>query len=484
MSTPAKVGKTLPSKKGQKLEKLYEGSQNGEVSQVKSQSANAQANFIPPAKPREDRDPAADQPVQAQSKPPYDGQEGDKAPPSSTQKEPVEPEDIPMSDSSSQHGSDTSSGHESYSTGGTDDLTEDELLADFQTLSVGGGQTGKVDGFGGKGRSRFFIFQVGPRRAPRFVFERTNGYTTEGFINLSIYKYRISQIKYEDEKGEEHWQYTRENVIGIVGVAIEEREESLREYKKAPETWIKIKWRNIKKEHEKLLSRNCSWIPKSDLIRLTDKKSTENKIGAAWDRQEERYCRYQGETQRDSRSPTPFPLDVFKKKKLEREQRDSRSPTPFPLEDKSEREHRAGSRSVTPGLHNKIPARATNSVPRTVPADGSESAGTVHIKMEEVDDPELFVPAAGNTTRLNAEGVGNMANNQVDLSHIEFSQESYLKEKGEEEKWSTLSDQDKETRRTIALANWVVYRDTMISLKAKEVRAVEEKSHDEQEEEL
>ncbi|KAJ5982057.1 hypothetical protein N7451_012157 [Penicillium sp. IBT 35674x] len=77
-----------------------------------------------------------------------------------------------------------------------------------------------------------------------------------------------------------------------------------------------------------------------------------------------------------------------------------------------------------------------------------------------------------------------MANNQVDLSHIEFSRKSYLKEKGEEEKWSTLSDQDKESRRTIALANWVVYRDTMISLKAKEVRAVEEKRHDEQEEEL
>ncbi|KAJ5993140.1 hypothetical protein N7451_008864 [Penicillium sp. IBT 35674x] len=76
-----------------------------------------------------------------------------------------------------------------------------------------------------------------------------------------------------------------------------------------------------------------------------------------------------------------------------------------------------------------------------------------------------------------------MPNNQVDLSHIEFSRESYLKEKGEEEKWSTLSDQDKESRRTIALANWVVYRDTMISLKAKEVRAVE-KRHDEQEEEL
>ncbi|KAJ5046994.1 hypothetical protein NUH16_010037 [Penicillium rubens] len=469
MSTQDKVGKTSLTrqqvKEGQKLGKVYEKSQDGIISEAKSQSANAQANFIPPAKPREDHNAAADQPVQAQSKPPYDGQEGDKAPPSSTQQEPVEPEDIPMSDSSSQHGSDTSGGHESYLTGGTDDLTEDELLADFQTLSVGGGQTGKVDGFGGKGRSRFFIFQVGPRRAPRFVFERTNGYTTEGFINLSIYKYRISQIKYEDEKGEEHWQYTRENVIGIVGVAIEEREESLREYKKAPQTWIKIKWRNIKKEHEKLLSRNCSWIPKSDLIRLTDKKSTENKIGAAWDRQEERYCRYQGETQRDSRSPTPFPLDVFNKEKLKRE-------------------HRASSRSVTPGPRSQFPAQANNSPPRTVAADGPESAGTVHIKTEEVEDPELFVPAAGNPTRLNADGVGNMPNNQVDLSHIEFSRESYLKEKGEEEKWSTLSDQDKESRRTIALANWVVYRDTMISLKAKEVRAVEEKSHDEQEEEL
>ncbi|KAJ5642524.1 hypothetical protein N7490_006524 [Penicillium lividum] len=454
MSTQGKVGKSsltrLQVKEGEKLGKIYQESQNGIISEAKSQSANAQATLIPPAKPRGDRDAAADQPVQAQSKPPYDGQEGNTALPSSPQKEPEEPEDISMTDTGSQHGSDTSGGNTSYSTGDTDDSTEDlELLADFQTLSIGGGQTGKVDGFGGKGRSRFFIFQVGPRRAPRFVFERTNGYTTEGFINLSIYKYRISQIKYEDEKGEEHWQYTRENVIGIVGVAIEEREESLREYKKAPQTWIKIKWRNIKEEHAKLLSRNCSWIPKSDLIRLTDRKSTESKIGDAWDRQEERYCRNQSENQRDSRSPTPFPLDVFKR-------------------EKSEREQRASSRSLTPELQNRFTARTNNSTPETVAADGIASAGTVHIKREEVEDPELFVPAAENPTRVNV-GVGIMPTKQIDLSHVEFSRDSYLTEKAEEEKWNTLPNEERERRKTIALANWVVYRETMISLNAKEV---------------
>ncbi|KAJ5778796.1 hypothetical protein N7520_002042 [Penicillium odoratum] len=195
MST--KVNKVSPKnkKEDQKLGKLYEGSQNGTVPQVKSQSADAQANFIPTTKPREDQDAAADQPVQAQSKPPYDGQEEKTDQPSSSRKEPV---DISMSDTDSQHGSETSGGNRSTSTEDTDDDAEDVILADFQTLSVGGGQTRKVDGFGGRGRSRFFIFQIGSRRAPKYIFERTNGYSTEGLINLSTYKYRISQIKYLD----------------------------------------------------------------------------------------------------------------------------------------------------------------------------------------------------------------------------------------------------------------------------------------------
>ncbi|KAJ5993135.1 hypothetical protein N7451_008859 [Penicillium sp. IBT 35674x] len=72
----------------------------------------------------------------------------------------------------------------------------------------------------------------------------------------------------------------------------------------------------------------------------------------------------------------------------------------------------------------------------------------------------------------------------VDLSHVEFNQNTYLAEKEKEEKWNTLSDKERERRKTIALANWVVYRETMISLKAKEVDVVHEKSHDEQEEVL
>lgn len=71
MSTQGKVGKPSLTrqqvKEDQKLGKVYEKSQDGIISEAKSQSANAQAYFIPPTKPREDQDAAADQPVQAQS---------------------------------------------------------------------------------------------------------------------------------------------------------------------------------------------------------------------------------------------------------------------------------------------------------------------------------------------------------------------------------------------------------------------------------
>ncbi|KAJ6054186.1 uncharacterized protein N7446_010198 [Penicillium canescens] len=74
-----------------------------------------------------------------------------------------------------------------------------------------------IDDSRGIGGSRFFIFRVGPTRAPFYVFRRTNAYSTQGFKNLSKYENRISKLKHDAQNGEQLWQ----------GIAIKETENSI-----------------------------------------------------------------------------------------------------------------------------------------------------------------------------------------------------------------------------------------------------------------
>jgi predicted RNA-binding protein len=50
---------------------------------------------------------------------------------------------------------------------------------------------------------------------------------------------RISHVTYRGQDGEKHMRYTRNNIVGIVGVAIQERKVSTKEYKAAPTAYIK-----------------------------------------------------------------------------------------------------------------------------------------------------------------------------------------------------------------------------------------------------
>ncbi|KAI3067046.1 hypothetical protein CBS147339_8591 [Penicillium roqueforti] len=138
-----------------------------------------------------------------------------------------------------------------------------QLFVDFEKLNINecrrekkgrheDPQPGDIAGFGGTGKSRFFIFRVGPAQAPRHVFRRTRAYSTEGFENLS--HNRISLLRYNAPNGDRHWQYTKRNIAGFRGIAIDKTESNL----KCPQIWINVEWKDIKEKHRYLLVDECS----------------------------------------------------------------------------------------------------------------------------------------------------------------------------------------------------------------------------------
>jgi hypothetical protein len=257
-------------------------------------------------------------------------------------------------------------------------------------MTLESGELGTVDGFGGEGRSRFFILRSGPRRAPSYEFRRTNGFSTDGFLNLS--DYRITLIKDKNDRGGKDWRYTSKNVIGIVGSAIEVTD-PLKERKRAPQTWIKIKWKNIHEDDQEMLlvnvdfldtlsMRHSSWITKSDLVRLMGREIATSNIIGAWKSQEALHLKYLRERGQE-RSPSLCPLEVFAAGKQRREASRSLSPMqdPFPHFDKAE-----------PRRLNETSMKAESPLPET-----PNQPGHSFIKIES-DDERSTVP--GHDTRL------------------------------------------------------------------------------------
>ncbi|KAJ6163815.1 hypothetical protein N7497_003794 [Penicillium chrysogenum] len=210
----------------------------------------------------------------------------------------------------------TSNGTAGAQTRGMDDSSVGpQLFVDFEKLNINecrreknrrheDPQPGDIAAFGGSGKSRFFIFRVGPAQAPRHVFRRTRAYSTEGFENLS--HNRISLLRYNAPNGVRPWQYTRRNIAGFRGIAIDETESNL----KCPQTWINVEWKDIKEEHRYLLVDECSWTPRTDVIRLSGRKVASTGIRAIWTLQETLHIKA---IQKEGKlvSPLPFPLATF-----------------------------------------------------------------------------------------------------------------------------------------------------------------------------
>lgn len=429
---------------------------NGNISGAKAQVANSQANVVG-STPETEKDQPRDTGIESQSKPPYG------LPEDAHQSDAAEQKDTEMGETSESHSEgylSSDSEPKSSKSNTTSQEDDPDLLLNFESLTSRGGQQGVVDGFGGKGRSRFFILREGHRDAPRYFFERTNACSTEGFKSLS--HFRISALKYEDDRGEMQKFYSRENIKGISGIAIEERDET-REYKNANQTWIKIKWKGIRKEHKHLLCklvkddtekhRHSSWIPRADLIELIGRKATDAQLKGIWNAQEERYLKGLTKTQSTyDRSPSPFPLDIFNEQKEQRERSRSLSVAP-----KKSSSPRAVKKSFEePQYISETQPTMTRSQPSEPP-----------IKEEPKDDV-LFVSAGPPAKETQASDPDDPTgeptrepkpeDNKGSKEPLRFSFASFISEVSKMEKWSILSNEDREERLAAAEARWYRYK--------------------------
>jgi hypothetical protein len=316
-----------------------------------------------------------------------------------------------------------------------------QLFVDFEKLNINecrrekkgrheDPQPGDIAGFGGTGKSRFFIFRVGPAQAPRHVFRRTRAYSTEGFENLS--HNRISLLRYNAPNGDRHWQYTKRNIAGFRGIAIDETESNL----KCPQTWINVEWKDIKEEHRYLLVDECSWTPRTDVIWLSGRKVTSTGIRAIWNLQETLHIKA---IQKEGKlvSPLPFPLATFEGDKIKPE----RSRTPAQL-------------------------RSFSSTTKTRPSTSGDHMANGN-KQEQEQETSTVVPSrsatqddpGSNVVEVESSG-SSQSKNQAPKK---FNFQTYMASAEKMEKWNAMSEGEREERYRRALANYDHYREERLN---------------------
>ncbi|KAJ5795905.1 uncharacterized protein N7518_004445 [Penicillium psychrosexuale] len=373
---------------GQNLQKAAESSP------AKTKAVNEQVSYVQPKSNGKADAHASDQSqeVQPQSKPQYSPQDSHSTTDGLNEAAPVEPNKTDTDMEYSEPERDLSEppnpriANNGMNPGGpapigVDDDEYGEVLNDLKTLSIGQDQDGEPDAWSRLGRSRVLLVRYGPYKAAKYRVQTANGYNTAGLQKVSDPETRISHITYRGQDGEKHRRYTRNNVAGIVGVAIKERKPGS---KTAPVTYVKIKWQDISEADQKLLTRNTCWITNADLIALTDQATAAQKISEAWDKQELRYNIWQGLNGRDSpdRSPSPCPLDTFKAEK-DRTLKRERTNEPFP-----NFESGLDARSPTTHLDRRLV--------RNLTAMDSERYSPDPIKQElNSEENELFVSTNG-----------------------------------------------------------------------------------------
>jgi hypothetical protein len=258
--------------------------------------------------------------------------------------------------------------------------------------------------------------------------------------SISKSSLRISQIKVSP--GSKIWRYTKNNVVGICGIASEERKNPNKKYKSDPCTWLMIKWKDLRSEDTDKMQHLCSWIPRSDFIRFCNgKRAADAKIKEVWNKQEERYQRVlQSDTGRGSedRSPTPCPLGSAARQSLEREhtQRFNSPETQF----------------LSAGQHEIPPSSTAQLRPR----QGS-STNPINLDGDEAPHHPLSSVAALNS---NTKAVQNKSNLAIGQRTIRTEAE-FIAEWKEKKGWDDLDDTQRDACLTVAQAMYDLYRETI-----------------------
>ncbi|CAG8947837.1 unnamed protein product [Penicillium salamii] len=397
----------------EQLEQLLDEAQSGGITKGEGPSADEKVSAAPgPGDGRQS--PDREQPLQSNS-----NQNGDISGDLHSKTQPADDSpssDVDMSDVEPQtSGKSVSAGPTGARARGLDDSTNDkQLLVDFQQMSISehrhskkkrheDPQPGDIEAFGGQSNNRFFIFRVGPIKAP----------------------------KYEAENGDQHWQYTKDNIVGVRGIAIDEMGNSLR----SPHTWIKIEWMDIKKEHQALLGEECNWTTRSDVIRLMGPKLASLVIHAAWDAQETLHLEAINSEGKSAHRPlTPCPLAMFEDKKIKRERSDS--------------PHRYESSSVLLKPLSSAP-KSHSSISGTNPVTS--------IKQEPEEEPRSSIEDASAPNATQNESSGGSQNKKK--APQKFNIHTYMANVEKLEKWNTFTKDEREEKYRKALAQYDHYKE-------------------------
>ncbi|CAG8048050.1 unnamed protein product, partial [Penicillium salamii] len=348
------------------------------------------------------------------------------------------------------------------------DGLEDEVLVDLKKLSVGQDHDGEPDAWSRLGRSLVLLVRYGPYKAAKYRVQTANGYNTADLQRVSDLKSRISHVTYKGQDGEEHKRYTRNNIVGIVGVAIQERKDTTRDYKSAPTVYVKIKWQDIDEADQKLLTRGCCWVTNADLVRLTDRATAEQKISDAWGKQEQRYNDWQGQMGRDSpdRSPTPCPLDTFRAEKNRTVKRE-----PTIAEEALQSVERGPSERDT-SMKSRPSERMLGKRPGVEFGEPSASASAKH-ELNSNDEP--FISNKDSASRSDA--VGSIAplseQPKPNSQAVKFSFKTYFEDKARARGWDLdkMSAIERDKKEDELLATYRFYKSQMEFLGGEEVAA-------------
>ncbi|CAG8272639.1 unnamed protein product [Penicillium salamii] len=401
--------------------------------------------------------PHSSQPFQSQSKPEYNssdghfGSSGPNGPAATGLNDTKTDEDTDMKEHDP----------EPLSREISNDGLEDEVLVDLKKLSIGQDQDGNPDAWSRLGRSLVLLVRYGPYKAAKYRVQTANGYNAGDLQKVSNLKSRISHVTYIGQDGEEHKRYTRNNIVGIVGVAIQERKDTTRDYKSAPTVYVKIKWQDIDEADQKLLARGCGWITNADLVRLTDRATAAQKISDAWGRQEERYNHWQRQMGRDSpdRSPTPCPLDAFREDK-NRTVRRGLTAAEEALQSVERGPSESNTSLETPPSQQMLAKRPVVKI--------SEPSVPSSTKKETNSDDEQHVLNKGSVGKSDP-SEQLKTNNQV----VTFSVKTYFQDKAKARgwDWDKMSVMERNRKEDELLATYRFYKSQMELLGGEEVAA-------------
>jgi hypothetical protein len=142
------------------------------------------------------------------------------------------------------------------------------------------------------GRAIMQIVRLGPIDMCTYVVHPTWCIHVTALQDVSDPQSRIPNIKVLDSRGFKRRKYGWKNIKNIVGVvSMGDLTENF--HQRAPRTYLKIEWTEIEPTDHALCPGGCSWVTRTEIIKMMGRSLASRKIAEAWNNQTARYAQWE-----------------------------------------------------------------------------------------------------------------------------------------------------------------------------------------------